>query len=60
MVGDTDGDVGAGRAAGCHTALVEYPGSAHKRDGDAHPDTIVCDLAAAATLILAGRSKRVR
>ena len=55
MVGDTDGDVAAGRAAGCHTVLVEYPGSAHKRDGDPHPDTIVRNLAAAATVILTGR-----
>jgi len=55
MVGDTDEDVAAGRAAGCHTVLVENPGSAHKRGGDAHPDTIVPDLAAAATIILAGR-----
>lgn len=55
MVGDTDGDVAAGRAAGCHTALVEYPGSAHKRAGHPQPDTIVGNLAAAANVILAGR-----
>jgi D-glycero-D-manno-heptose 1,7-bisphosphate phosphatase len=55
MVGDTDGDVAAGRAAGCHTVLVEYPGSAHKRDGNPSPDTIVRDLGAAATVILAER-----
>jgi D-glycero-D-manno-heptose 1,7-bisphosphate phosphatase len=55
MVGDTDGDVAAGKAAGCHTVLVEYPGSAHKRDGVPHPDTMVRDLAAAAIVILAGR-----
>jgi D-glycero-D-manno-heptose 1,7-bisphosphate phosphatase len=53
MVGDTDGDVAAGRAAGCRTVLVEYPGSAHKRNGDPRPDTIVRDLAAAATFIVA-------
>lgn len=57
MVGDTDGDVAAGRAAGCHTALVKYPGSAHKRDGSPQPDTIVRDLAAAATVILAGKGE---
>lgn len=57
MVGDTDGDVAAGRAAGCHTVLVEYPGSAHKRAGSPDPDTIVGTLAAAATVILAGREK---
>jgi D-glycero-D-manno-heptose 1,7-bisphosphate phosphatase len=55
MVGDTDGDVAAGRAAGCHTALVEYPGSAHKRDGNCRPDAKVANLAAAATVILASR-----
>lgn len=55
MIGDTDGDVAAGKAAGCRTVLVEYPGSAHKRDGDVHPDTMVGNLAAAAAFILAGR-----
>jgi D-glycero-D-manno-heptose 1,7-bisphosphate phosphatase len=55
MIGDTDGDITAGRTAGCRTVLVEYPGSAHKRDGDAAPDTIVRNLAAAAAFILAGR-----
>lgn len=53
MVGDTDGDVAAGKAAGCQTALVEYPGSSHKRRGDQRPDTTVSDLAAAAAVILA-------
>jgi D-glycero-D-manno-heptose 1,7-bisphosphate phosphatase len=38
MVGDTDADVAAGRAAGCRTLLIEYPGSAHKREGRAQPD----------------------
>jgi D-glycero-D-manno-heptose 1,7-bisphosphate phosphatase len=37
MVGDTDADVGAGRAAGCRTLLIEHPGSAHKRTGDPSP-----------------------
>lgn len=31
MVGDTDADIAAGRAAGCRTVLVRYPGSVHKR-----------------------------
>jgi D-glycero-D-manno-heptose 1,7-bisphosphate phosphatase len=31
MVGDTDADVLAGRAAGCRTLLVENPASFHKR-----------------------------
>jgi D-glycero-D-manno-heptose 1,7-bisphosphate phosphatase len=31
MVGDTDADVAAGRAAGCRTMLVRNPASFHKR-----------------------------
>jgi D-glycero-D-manno-heptose 1,7-bisphosphate phosphatase len=38
MVGDTDADMGAGKAAGCRTALIDYPGSAHKRNKQMHPD----------------------
>jgi D-glycero-D-manno-heptose 1,7-bisphosphate phosphatase len=45
MLGDTDADVGAGRAAGCRTVLVGYPGSAHKRMRDASPDLLAVDLA---------------
>jgi D-glycero-D-manno-heptose 1,7-bisphosphate phosphatase len=52
MVGDTDADVFAGQAAGCATILIEQPGSAHKRGGDAHPDGRAPDLATAADLIL--------
>jgi D-glycero-D-manno-heptose 1,7-bisphosphate phosphatase len=33
MVGDTDADVGAARAAGCRPLLIEHPASAHKRLG---------------------------
>lgn len=53
MVGDTDGDVQAGRAAGCRTILVEHPHSAHKRTGELHPDAVASDLAAAAGIMLA-------
>ena len=53
MVGDTDVDVAAGRAAGCRTVLLEYPGSAHKRDGHPHSDAKVRNLSAAADVILA-------
>jgi D-glycero-D-manno-heptose 1,7-bisphosphate phosphatase len=53
MVGDTDADVAAGRAAGCATILVQHPGSAHKRTpGRPEADHEVPDLAAAADLIL--------
>lgn len=53
MVGDTDGDMQAGRAAGCRTILVQHPGSAHKRTAELQPDVLVTDLAAAASVILA-------
>lgn len=51
MVGDTDADIGAGRAAGCRTVLVEEPGSAHKRQG-ATADLIARDLPGAVSAIL--------
>ena len=53
MVGDTDGDVQAGRAAGCRTILVQHPDSAHKRTGEPRPDAVVRDLTAATGIILA-------
>lgn len=52
MIGDTDGDVLAGHAAGCRTVLVQTTGSAHKRGGRVQPDATAGDLAAAAKLIL--------
>ena len=52
MIGDTDGDVQAGRAAGCRTILVEHRGSAHKRTAELSPDAVVTDLTAAASIIL--------
>jgi len=57
MVGDTDGDVAAGAAAGCRTVLVENPASAHKRSCEARPDGRVPDLVAAAELILRADSR---
>ena len=53
MIGDTDSDVAAGTAAGCRTILIENPGSAHKRSGDARPYATAIDLAAAADLVVA-------
>jgi D-glycero-D-manno-heptose 1,7-bisphosphate phosphatase len=44
MLGDTDADVFAGRAAGCRTGLIAYPGTGHKRPGWAHPDLLAADL----------------
>jgi histidinol-phosphate phosphatase family protein len=55
MLGDTDADVAAGRAAGAHTALIEYPGSAHKRSASAGPELLACDLADAVSQLLARR-----
>jgi D-glycero-D-manno-heptose 1,7-bisphosphate phosphatase len=52
MIGDTDGDVVAGRAAGCSTVLVAHPGSRHKRGGGAQPDEHAADLVTAVALIL--------
>ncbi len=52
MVGDTDSDVAAGQAAGCHTVLVTYPGSAHKRAGGVSPQLRVSDLPAAVEHLL--------
>jgi D-glycero-D-manno-heptose 1,7-bisphosphate phosphatase len=55
MVGDTDGDVWAGRSAGCQTILVEHPDSAHKRTAQPRADAIASDLIAAAGIILAAK-----
>jgi transaldolase len=51
MVGDMWRDVGAGRAAGCWTLLVEAP---YNRDGRCRPDEEVSDLLAAARRIASG------
>jgi D-glycero-D-manno-heptose 1,7-bisphosphate phosphatase len=54
MIGDTDADVGAGRAAGCRTALIEHPGSAHKRRG-VPADLTAADLPHVVAAIISGR-----
>jgi D-glycero-D-manno-heptose 1,7-bisphosphate phosphatase len=43
LAGDSDSDVEAGRRAGCHTALLEYPHSSSKR-GAHKPDLRCRDL----------------
>jgi phosphoglycolate phosphatase-like HAD superfamily hydrolase len=53
MIGDTDGDVAAGAAAGCRTVLIAAPGSVHKRSGIGHADVHAPDLTAAVDAILA-------
>jgi D-glycero-D-manno-heptose 1,7-bisphosphate phosphatase len=57
MVGDTDADVEAGRAAGCRTVLVEHPNSAHKRRTAVEPDLRAAGLedASKRIVVLAAR-----
>jgi D-glycero-D-manno-heptose 1,7-bisphosphate phosphatase len=52
MLGDTDADMAAGKAAGSRTVLIEYPGSTHKRSGEASPDLRAGDLSAAVAQLL--------
>ncbi len=51
MAGDQDSDLACGRAAGCRVALIEHPGSAHKR-GAIEPNLRVRDLAELADALL--------
>jgi histidinol-phosphate phosphatase family protein len=44
MVGDTDVDIVAGRAAGCRTLLISHPGSVHKRLHAIIPDALADSL----------------
>jgi D-glycero-D-manno-heptose 1,7-bisphosphate phosphatase len=44
MVGDTDADVLAGRAAGCRTMLIRNPASIHKRQQVVKPDVVARSL----------------
>lgn len=53
VIGDTDADVGAGRAVGATTVLVEHPGTAHRRSPALAADAVVPDLAAAAAWVAA-------
>lgn len=53
IIGDTDADVGAGRAVGATAVLVEHPSTAHRRSADLAADAVVPDLAAAATWVAA-------
>jgi D-glycero-D-manno-heptose 1,7-bisphosphate phosphatase len=52
MVGDTDADVLAGKAAGCATILIEHPESAHKRSSAIAPDLRAGSLARAVAGLL--------
>jgi D-glycero-D-manno-heptose 1,7-bisphosphate phosphatase len=53
MVGDTDVDIQAGRAAGCRTLLVECPDTAERRSGCEPTDLRASDLAEGAERLLA-------
>jgi D-glycero-D-manno-heptose 1,7-bisphosphate phosphatase len=55
MIGDTDADVAAGRAAGCRTVLIEHPSSQHKRSKNANSDLVAKNLSEAAAALLADR-----
>jgi D-glycero-D-manno-heptose 1,7-bisphosphate phosphatase len=48
MVGDTDADIEAGRAAGCRTLLIRNPASVHKRLQAIGADLVADSLADAA------------
>ncbi len=51
IAGDSDADIGAGRAIGISTILVEHPGTAHRR-GDIAPDRRARSSAVLATMLL--------
>ena len=53
LIGDVDTDIGAGRAAGTHTILLENPRSEHKRHGEAGEEFRAADLAEAAQVVVA-------
>jgi D-glycero-D-manno-heptose 1,7-bisphosphate phosphatase len=57
MLGDTNTDVAAGRAAGCRTVLIEHAASAHKRGDGAIPDLIAADLPEAVARLLDQRAR---
>jgi D-glycero-D-manno-heptose 1,7-bisphosphate phosphatase len=59
MVGDTDADIAAGRAAGCRTLLIGNPASAHKRLQVIKPDLIARSLADGYPKITHDRSETV-
>jgi D-glycero-D-manno-heptose 1,7-bisphosphate phosphatase len=56
MIGDSDVDAAAGRAAGCRTILVENPQSTHRRRDGARVDHRATDLVRAVE-ILAGEAR---
>jgi D-glycero-D-manno-heptose 1,7-bisphosphate phosphatase len=59
MVGDTDADIAAGRAAGCMTLLIRHPGSVHKRLQGVVPDLTAGSLTDAAAMLDAQMSETI-
>lgn len=57
MVGDTDADVAAGKAAGCRTVLIEHPSSIRKRSGQTNADLAASDLAHGVAQLLSRRGR---
>jgi D-glycero-D-manno-heptose 1,7-bisphosphate phosphatase len=55
ILGDSDADVGAGRAAGTRTVLIDQPESAHRRRGGADADFVADDLKQAVSHVMAAR-----
>lgn len=53
VIGDSDVDVAAGRAAGLRTVLVEHPPSAHRRGGAVAADARAADVLEAARIVVA-------
>jgi D-glycero-D-manno-heptose 1,7-bisphosphate phosphatase len=52
MIGDSDNDVLAARAAGLRSVLIDYPPSAHRRAGAAAADATVRDIDGAASFVV--------
>jgi D-glycero-D-manno-heptose 1,7-bisphosphate phosphatase len=59
MVGDTDADIAAGKAAGCMTLLIRHPGSVHKRLQAVDPDLIADDFTDGVVAISAQMSETI-
>lgn len=60
MVGDTDADIAAGKAAGCMTLLIRNPGSVHKRLQAIDPDLTADTFTDGAAGIVTRMSETIR
>ncbi len=59
MVGDTDADIAAGRAAGCRALLIRHPASVHKRLQALDADVLADSLADAVDTLLFQQSETI-